>query len=395
MRSTAPSKSRSSRSVVPEQFLGFSLQEFRILDHLLRARGDTWVCLEVLGDAGSIRPDGGIVVEETKSRTSRGNPLADRAIDFWKTLRNWSDAVGRGELEPSLTEFHLYVSRRCQPGTIARSFITAGTPDAAAQALREAWQTLEHKGIIHDPLREHVERFFGSHIEIQTAIITRFTVGFGSGNVFGDLRRTALDVDKWASDHKLDDVLQFLLGWVKTELVRLLEARLPAAISSREMNRVARNLVQQLDRNYILISRAPDPTDEDRERQMSSTYIRQLSLIDLDYEWMLRAVNDYLRAEVDRHDWAAEGAVYSWSFDKYEEDLVEAWRVRKLECNIAHSDKGEVGQGKLIFTGCSQYQPMLNGVAPPRHFSSGSYHLLADRRVIGWHPRYSELLDKE
>lgn len=57
------------------------VRELRFLDHLLRARGDTVVCLEVVGDVASIGPDG-VLTEEWKSRNSDQNPLTNRAVDY-------------------------------------------------------------------------------------------------------------------------------------------------------------------------------------------------------------------------------------------------------------------------------------------------------------------------
>jgi hypothetical protein len=376
-------------SVVPAQFLGYSLQEFRVLQHLLLARGDSWVCLEFLGDTATIAPDGRIRVEEAKSRQSRANPLSDNAVDLWKTLANWSRSAAGGEFDPSITEFAIYVSRRFGFGAIVDSFVAARTRPEARKAIASARESL---GSSRGTLIEHLEAFFGSPPDVQAAIVQGFSVCLGSGNAYADLLQTARDAEKWASDHKLEDVLLHLLGWVKREVTALIQANKPAVVSSRAMNHEARNFVRRLDREDILLSRAPDPTDEVRDGQKSRTYVRQLDLIGLKWEDKVRAINSFLKAEVDRHQWGISGDVFPSSFNEYEEDLVAMWEAKRLHSAVSLRDRAEEDLGKVVYSLCCEYRPRLRGAETPPYFCSGSYHLLADRHAVGWHPRFLELL---
>jgi hypothetical protein len=55
------------------------------------------------------RADGTRIAEQNKSNLAQ-NPLSDRAVDFWKTLRIWTDACCSGELDPDKTIFNIYTS---------------------------------------------------------------------------------------------------------------------------------------------------------------------------------------------------------------------------------------------------------------------------------------------
>ena len=80
------------KSNAPGQLLGYTIQFPRALCHLLRSGPGDAVCVEVLGDVATLKPDGGVIAEEDKSSIV-GNPLTDKSIDLWKTFSNWIEAI--------------------------------------------------------------------------------------------------------------------------------------------------------------------------------------------------------------------------------------------------------------------------------------------------------------
>ncbi|MFX8895388.1 hypothetical protein ABTM96_19850, partial [Acinetobacter baumannii] len=72
----------------PGQYLGFALQPVRAFHHLLTCPRGAKVALEHLDDVSVHYSDGTIYLEQTKSALSH-NPLADAAVDLWKTFANW------------------------------------------------------------------------------------------------------------------------------------------------------------------------------------------------------------------------------------------------------------------------------------------------------------------
>jgi len=93
-KSSAKAAAKRRSTSVPGSYRGFSLQATRFLYYLLSAKPDDIVSLEYFGDVGVEQSDGAKLSEEDKSYLS-GNPLADRSVAFWKTLRNWLDGCRR------------------------------------------------------------------------------------------------------------------------------------------------------------------------------------------------------------------------------------------------------------------------------------------------------------
>jgi hypothetical protein len=142
------------------------------------------------------------------------------------------------------------------------------------------------------------------------------------------------------------------------------------------------------------VAKAPDAARVAEHLQLR-TYVRQLTLVELLDDDKIRAVTDFIKAEVDRVDWAAKGRVVATSFDAFEDELVAAWQNLKRRCEISHKSHPDAERGQLLYSHCYEHSTKLDGADVPEHFCRGSFHKLADARVVGWHPNYAALLSTE
>jgi hypothetical protein len=144
----------------------------------------------------------------------------------------------------------------------------------------------------------------------------------------------------------------------------------------------------------MLASVAAQPHRDDLERELQMrTYVRQLALIELDDDEKIAAVTDFLKAEVDRVEWARQGRVLEDAYDGFEIELHAAWRNHQRRCEVAHAARTEVDRGKLLYSDCFEHQVRLEQAIVPPHFCRGSFHKLADDIKIGWHPKFADLLN--
>jgi hypothetical protein len=371
----------------------------RFLDHLLQAKRGEVVSLEVFADTGLVRPDGSAIAEEAKNRTGEGNPISDRAVDFWKTIRNWVDLVKAGKLVPASTLFRLYVSRSFE-SNIAKAFSDAGTTEAAGTAYslarRLLWDEDQNAPLssIGETVCPHLRVVFEADPALVIAIIRSFELEFGSGSTFDDLR--ARISEKFVADESVDLVMDQMLGWIKRTTDEAIERRDPATIHYSEFHRYATRVIQKLNQMDILHSFADDPSGDDVQDHLRfRRYVRQLDLIELDEDEKTRAVLDYLRAEVDRVQWAKQLWVTAKDIASFENELIQAWSAKKRLCTNRNIGRSEIVLGGDLYSECSLHHVRIGGADPPEHFCRGSLHELADRKVsphIGWHPRYVDLL---
>jgi len=394
--------SRRRVTQVPGQYLGYSLQASRTLDHLLCTDPGSVVSLEVFSDIGVEDADGSVVAEEAKSRTSEGNPIADRAEGLWKTLRNWVEAVQAQSLDARATQFRLWISRPCR-GRIAERLNAAKTPEDAKIVMEEARESLMGGAgaresasggspDIPERLRSHLEIIFGADPGLVAEVVANFALDFGSGRSLEDLK--AVLSRKMVPPEIVDDVLCHALGWVKMRLDSQLERGDPAKIARDEFWAELIAFVRQLDRRDFLASVAQTPDNADIDEHLRfRTYVRQLSLIELNDGDKIRAVTDYLKAETDRVNWAEKGRVIAGSFDAFEGELIGAWKNLRRRCEILHRHRCDLERGQLLYSDCYGHSAKLDGADVPEHFCRGSFHRLADVQIIGWHPRFADLLD--
>ena len=367
-----------------------------MLDHLLRDGGPgVTVSLEVLGDTSRTAADGSVMVEELKSRTTGANPVSDRAIDFWKTIRNWVDAVRAGVLDRHTTRFRLYVTREF-PTNLAGRFSEAVERIDLLGPMADARALFFEGSDPIDPssdLGRQVSAVFSADDDLLADILINFQLEFGGGRTWDDLR-AAIDATFIPPD-LADQVLRTISGWINEQVDTSIEQGAPATVLWDDFRTAVITAVRRLDRQGILASVASAPGQVEVEHELTfRTYVRQLDLIELEYDDKIAAVTDFLKAESDRVEWARRGHVFQDSFDAFEDELHGAWRNYRRQCEIAHVSVTEPNRGKLLYSDCFAHRARLQQSDLPDHFCRGSFHKLADTAVIGWHPRYQDLLQE-
>lgn len=371
------------------QYLGYSLQLGRLVALLLEGRESAAVSLEHLGDV-SVESDGRVlIVEEHKSRTSRANPIADRAIDLWKTFRNWMDLVD-GHPDLGETEFHLHTSR-----SFSANFATKFHDAKELSDIHEV-VTEVARSFAATPPGENLRKFVEPVLDPSRRttfykILRNFHLSHGSGSSKNDLltllRHTAVP-----KEH-LMDVLQLLIGWVKLVTDTQLEQNEAAVVSVAEFQAELVATVRKLDQRTVLNSYSLAPTEPEVEQELRSrTFVRQLDLVDETDIEKVRAVRHYLKARADGVEWAARSLVHRLDFEDLESDLESVWSNKKAIVSIRESNRPEAEQGRLLLHECLQHRCQLRGMATPSYFAAGSFHSLADEKTVGWHPRYPALL---
>lgn len=389
------SKKGKRSSHVPNQYLGFSLQTTRFLAKLLEADEDCNVSLEVFEDIGVESPDGYRLAEQSKS-THGYNPLSDHAVDFWKTLSNWVDAVRSGELDVNKTFFEIYVSQP-KEGEISSHFNQADSIDAGRAALSEAKKILWGdapdyllRTNMANSLTGYVVNVFESDETLVASLIKNFKLTFGSGSSTEDLKKSSSL--KFVEPDIIDDVLRYSLGWVKEQTDRLIEKGKPAILSVEFFLREIRSFIGRHDRQRILASFAKNPGTEDIQEGLLRRYVQQLEIIDSGEDEKIQAVIDFFKASVDRTHWSQKGWVHEESFNEFEDNLIRTWTNLRKKVAIQFKDNSDKEKGQALYTDCSLHQATLEGLETPSYFTPGSFHSLSDKKIVGWHPNYDMIL---
>ncbi len=391
-----PKQPRKRKQDAPGQFYGYSLQITRVVAHLLRARPGQSVSLEHLDDVATSGP-GSTSLEQTKSGLAH-NPVSDRSIGLWKTLHIWIDAIRAGALEQD-TRFVLYTAQPHKGAIAQRLHSTTSRIDAISlieDIRNDFWGPPPDRALrsgIPEELGVHVNAVLAATNEVLARLIQSFSFETGSGAPNDDLIE-ALREKAAISEAALGPVLKHLLGWAKHAIDKSIESGKPPILAWEDFHRQLVGAAKKFDRlDSVLPSNAItlSPTEVRRELR-GRVYVKQLEAIECSESELVQAVNDYLRASVDRTAWSERGDVVESSFDDFEDALKRAWINQKKRVEIEQSTRSNKDIGNLLLAYCMAHQLPLQGMQVPAYFIPGSYHSLADDRIVFWHPQFLNLI---
>src|SRR5579859_6437138 len=334
--SSADKMYETGKTQVPGQLLGYGLQYTRMLSLLLVADEGSTVSLEVFEDVG-VQDSNSALASQTKSSTTKNNPVSNRAEPLWKTLRNWIDAIKNGQLPASSTLFELYVFGDFD-GEICKLFSEAKSETEAIAAISKAREILAADS---KQLPDFIETVLKED-KVLPSLIKQFRYKHGSGASVEDLKKQLSRA--LVPPEFLDKVLTHAVGWVKCEVDQLLEKSKLAAIAVTAFRAEIMAYVRSLIFSAVLADLAgpPLPAGLDLDANRSRIYVRQLDLICVSEDRKLGAVSAYLRSSVNRSEWARRALVHEHSLDDFEQRLTDYWKNSRTQYDISLKDTSAI-----------------------------------------------------
>lgn len=393
-----PKKTKKRRATsAPGQYYGYSMvQGARLLHRLLQATPDETVSIEGLDDI-SVDGDRGLLVEQDKSGLAH-NPVADKSLDLWKTLRNWLEGLRNGQI-PAGSKFVLYVAQSHTGSVVERLHICRSAADGGilAQALRlEFWgngpEYLEKLSNTAS-LREHLDPVLEASDEVLGEIFHRFEFVQGCGSPYDEIK--SLLKLKAIGEDAIEQTHDVLIGWCQKKVAKCIEARQLPAVCQPEFHKQLLACARKFDRadKELISALHPISEAEIKEHLQVSVYVKQMCAVGLADDHLTDAIDEYLRAAADRAHWGIRGYVLEESFSDYQNELTKNWRrKRQAEFNDGNG-KAEEKIGQALFLSCMNVRLPLQRMQVPEYFTPGAFHALADTCKIGWHPRFMEILN--
>lgn len=397
-----------NKTLVPDKLQGYLLQVKHMLFELISV-DDRIVSIEKLDDV-AVEADGKVIAEQVKSVTSANNPIAERSSVFWKTLYNWCTYIETGVLPSgAIMRFVVVSNGIVTPGGIQASFMNAHSDDEAKQALADAKESILHTtqddsasdmyATLPDSYREYIRYLFDDgRTKIVCDIIKAMEIEIHHNTYDEDLLKRFSNQVGIPPEY-VDLLLIDMLGWVTQTVELFTKDNKPAYISATDYRKALNTQIRAYNTNAMLraVSQVPSKTEQSGEVERLDTYIRQLQLVEMDDTTLYEAASDFLRAKVDKIEWAQRGIVHAQSFEDYRDALYRIWTNQKHLMGLQYRTDPVVC-GQAIYFKCrdDSARQKLQGVEVPSFFGSGSLHDLAnaptDSPKIGWHPQYITLL---
>lgn len=397
-----------NRTLVPDKLQGYLLQVRHMLYELISV-DDRIVSIEKLDDV-AVEADGKVIAEQVKSVTSANNPIAERSSVFWKTLYNWCTYIETGALPSgAIMRFVVVSNGIVTPGSIQASFMNACSDSDAQKALADAKKSIlgtaqdnfatDMYAALPDSYREYIRYLFdGNRTKIVCDMIKSMEIEIHNNTYDEDLLNRFSNQVGLPAEY-VDLLLTDMLVWVTQTVESFTKDNKPAYISAAEYRKALNTQIRAYNTNAVLraVSQVPSKDEQSGEIERLDTYIRQLQLVEMDDATLYEAASDFLRAKIDKIEWAQRGIVHAQSFEDYHDALYRIWTNQKQLMGLQYRTDA-IACGKAVYFKCrnDSAQQKLQGVETPPFFGSGSLHDLAntpaDSPRIGWHPQYITLL---
>ena len=397
-----------NRTLVPDKLQGYLLQVRHMLYELISV-DDRIVSIEKLDDV-AVEADGKVIAEQVKSVTSANNPIAERSSVFWKTLYNWCTYIETGALPAgAIMRFVVVSNGIVTPGSIQASFMNACSDSDAQKALADAKKSIlgtaqdnfatDMYAALPDSYREYIRYLFdGNRTKIVCDMIKSMEIEIHNNTYDEDLLNRFSNQVGLPAEY-VDLLLTDMLGWVTQTVESFTKDNKPAYISAAEYRKALNTQIRAYNTNAVLraVSQVPSKDEQSGEIERLDTYIRQLQLVEMDDATLYEAASVFLRAKIDKIEWAQRGIVHAQSFEDYHDALYRIWTNQKQLMGLQYRTDA-IACGKAVYFKCrnDSAQQKLQGVETPPFFGSGSLHDLAntpaDSPRIGWHPQYITLL---
>ena len=383
---------------VPDKVYAFMIQSHHMLYELVNCKKGDSVSVEVFDDVGVEHEDGSKDSIQLKSALSNRNPVSNKAVDLWKTMYNWMLSVENGDLKIDNVKFVLFINVD-KKDSIVEKFNLSKNHTEAVEAWNYArkffYDETDKLKAIGKEYKQYVEYFFEySKKELAYKIIQSFElkkcIDNYSVTVRKEFEKTGIPKDI------IDPIYMGIIGWIDVNVTKMAEERRSIVISFDNYEAQLHTLYREHNQRYSLMTHSIEPTDQEVQSELKRQrmYIKQLDIIDCDYTEKVRAINDYLRASIDRTIWAQNNDVSYQNMQSYENRLKRAWDLSRKIVMLEKKEYLPEEQGKLIYYRCLEKEIKMDSVCVPDFFQSGCYHSLSDELEVGWHPKYIEKLNE-
>jgi len=332
-----------------------------------------------------------IDVLQVKHR-SGGGSLSDESQDLWRTLAVWIDVLPELEQDED-PEFTLLTTSTAPNGSAACLLRSDGRDSARAlESLRRV--ATASSATTTAAARA---RFAALDSIDQERLVSAIVVRDQQPEI-GDLDDRLKQLFRLGVRPEHEDAfIASLKGWWYARCVALLRRTEPAVTAFDLLNQVHDLRDSYHPENLPFDHDVAQPTPDEQRAYETWLFVRQLQIVAATDELLQIAIDDYHRAYTNRSRWLRLGLLRPGELDSYERRLVDEWRRQHayMRANLSESATEQETQqaGLRLWRDLSdstvvQIRPRFTEQALTR----GTYHELANRPQVGWHPSFEARL---
>lgn len=327
---------------------------------------------------------------QAKHHISKKGNLTDASSDLWKTLRIWAEKVDDDPEVPFNTSFVLMTTGNAPNGSIA-SYLRPRDRDEtkALTALNKVVETSKS-----ETNKVAYASFSKLLPEAKLSLLRAITVLDASSNIIdvhGDLMH---ELRHAVAKSHLNPFLERLEGWWFNVVVKALTNTGPISIPLTAIESKIDELREGFKRDSLPVDYADQlPTAAIVTDLDKRPFVRQMRMISVGERRIEFAIRDYYRAYEQRSRWAREELLVNGEIESYERGLIEAWEPRfeasKEALEEGCPDNHKIRAGQALFQWAETIADFPLRSVRQRFLTHGSFQILANRHVVGWHPDHA------
>jgi len=335
-----------------------------------------------------------------------GNPpkLTVKNDGLWKTIGNWLSLsdwsryqfvfVTCAELSNDSGLDALTSTNREAVGHAQRSLESEAGTVLNPPPQEDGKKPLEHK--VRKPA---CERFLAlSPVERDKFVskLTLITSSFNAGQIAEQVKVDALRMYPASIRNNL---AERLIEWWDRRVARSL-----LNLSSRQITKY--ELLEQLSHLHAELRDPSLPADfrtatpKSLDSELGGFMERQIEIVDGGPSRLERAARDRWRARNQRERWLADELAFAEDLSDFNDSLIEAWADKHgpMCDDTANADEDEQKAAGRDILDWSHDGAALSGIeirpgVSFPFFIRGSLQQLSEELLVGWHPRFEEILD--
>jgi len=385
---------RSKYSAAPA-LVGYVYQcRLALLMALRRVKTDPCLNLSIETLDDVVFEKEGIPVEiiQTKHHMSRKANLTDGSADLWKTIRIWCDLY-RGGLTQARPVLCMMTTANAPEGSAAYYLRAENRNVVMAERLLLQTAQTSVSQTNKDAYAVFLELSPESRQELLGSVII-----LDQGPLIEDIDRLSREA-LWSACHrsKIEQFLVYLEGWWFKRILKHLLSDKPIPILGEELDSQLNELCEQFKSDALPIYEDLKTATVDSQLYQDYIFVHQLKLIDIGSKRMASAINNYYRAFEQRSRWVREELLLVGDLEYYEQRLIEEWEIHfeTMRENLGEDavDSEKIKAGRIIYDWVEKEAdiPIRPRCNEP-FITRGSYHMLADKREVGWHVEFRSRL---
>ncbi|PPC61688.1 hypothetical protein C1Y41_17320 [Pantoea sp. ICBG 1758] len=328
---------------------------------------------------------------QTKHHKVRTGKLTDSSADLWKTLLIWiKNAESNGG--DFLKYRHLLITTGVAPSKSAASLLrTKDRDEARADALLLKVASSSTNSVLNNAFSAYT----CLSMESRHALLRSIHVLDSSASITDVKEDIHRELHRAVGRQQIEIFAERLEGWWLDQVIRMLSGQGADNLAVLAIESRIDELREEFRRASLPVDyRVSSPPQEVIPLLNSHPFVHQLRKINLGPARIEYAIRDYYRASEQRSKWVREELLVNDELKTFEQVLVEAWQPRfaaqQDDLSADSNEKERIRSGRELFTWAEQQACFPLRSLREQFLTHGSYHILANRYAVGWHPDYMQ-----